>query len=182
MLSGTQGSSVIHGDTRLPQRFWEKASVRANGCWEWTGSTNYEGYGFYRLPGKTVTAHRIVFLSLVGPIPDGLQLDHVCHTNDSMCAGGPTCPHRRCVNPMHLEPVTVRENTLRGLGVGAKAAKRTHCPAGHPYGGDNLHLTPRGYRVCKTCNRERSRARRAEQRLILSGAACVLILVVATGV
>jgi len=70
-------------------------------CWEWQGSTNKNGYGITGLSGKNVLAHRAVYLEMVGPIPEGMQLDHLC-------------ANRICVNPNHLEPVTSHENQVRG--------------------------------------------------------------------
>ena len=92
----------------------------STGCWLWLGALR-EGYGLYstRRPKSTRNAHRVVYELLVGPIPSGLQLDHKCRV-------------RRCVNPEHLEPVTPRENVLRGEGVAAQHAKRVTCKNGHP--------------------------------------------------
>lgn len=82
-------------------------------CWRWTGVVTPRGYGMFR-DGKMRSAHRWAYESFIGPIPNGLQLDHLCHTDDHSCLGGDECPHRRCVNPAHLEPVTARGNSLRG--------------------------------------------------------------------
>ena len=89
------------------------------GCWVWQGSIGSNGYGRIRErrnggTGRNVKAHRWMYEQLVGPIPAGLDLDHTCHNADASCAGGPTCPHRRCVNPAHLEPVTNAQNAQRG--------------------------------------------------------------------
>lgn len=84
-------------------------------CWLWTGASDIKGYGrLRRRNGRGYhKAHRLAYEALVGPIPEGLVLDHVCH-NGSGCAGGDGCPHRACVNPAHLEPVTQRTNVRRG--------------------------------------------------------------------
>lgn len=124
-------------------------------CWEWTGSKNSGGYGnigiaFY---GHNV-AHRYAYELLVRPIPDGLQLDHLCR-------------NRCCVNPDHLEPVTNQENARRGLtgkATGAKARAKTHCPYGHPYDATNTHHTRAGTRSCKTCAGRPWRALRRAQK------------------
>lgn len=111
-------------------------------------------------------AHRVAYEDLVGPIPDDLCLDHTCHT--TACVLGNNCPHRRCVNPAHLEPVTSEVNARRGLTGRVGGAKRgaqlrakTHCPAGHEYDAPNTRWTPVGGRVCRRCVREKQRERRA---------------------
>lgn len=119
-------------------------------CWEWRGVIAPDGYG--RVPsaarhGLTTAAHRLVYARLVGPIPEGLTLDHLCR-------------NRRCVNPAHLEPVTMRENNLRSNGVGAIAARKTHCNHGHPLSGENLRMVKGKYgpvRDCIECRRRVSR-------------------------
>ncbi len=122
-------------------------------CWVWTGSkTRYDGngYGRTRVNGKKVVAHRAVYEALVGPIPAGMTLDHLCR-------------NRLCVNPAHLEPTTMQENFLRGASLLAAQAQQTHCKRGHPLEGGNLSITNKGRsRRCKTCHRERTRARRAK--------------------
>src|SRR5439155_25592866 len=112
-------------------------------CWMWTGSTDRHGYGQARQRERTFRTHRAVYELLKGPIPAGLTLDHLCRV-------------RRCVNPAHLEPVTNRENILRGVG-----PNRTHCPRGHPYDERNtFRYTYRGStrRNCRACTRARTRA------------------------
>lgn len=91
------------------------ASIRKaeNGCWVWTKRCQDSGYSQFVPYGRPVLAHRFAYEFFVGPIPDGLELDHVCHTHDASCPGGPACLHRRCVNPDHLEPVTPLENKRR---------------------------------------------------------------------
>jgi hypothetical protein len=120
--------------------------VTESGCWLWTGNTNNRGYGQLHPPGesnRTVLAHRVMYELERGPIPAGLELDHLCRV---------TC----CVNPAHLEPVTRSVNHVRGLSNTVHAAlqrAKTHCPSGHEYSGDNLYLF-KGYRACKTCRRK----------------------------
>ena len=85
------------------------------GCWTWTGRLDRYGYGTLSYRSQTCRAHRLAYQFVVGPIPAGLTLDHLCHTLDRSCAGGPKCPHRACVNPAHLDPCTQWENVQRGF-------------------------------------------------------------------
>lgn len=107
-------------------------------CWIWRGSTSTVGYGQFHVWGRLVTAHRFVYELYVGPIPEGLVLDHLCR-------------NRQCVNPAHLEPVTHRINILRGEGAGARNAAKEECPRGHPLTPENVRPSPRGFRRCSTC-------------------------------
>jgi len=94
---------------------------------------------------RYVRAHRYSYEAFVGPIPEGLTLDHLCRV-------------RNCVNPEHLEPVSLKENLLRGDSSPAHNARKTHCMRGHALSGDNLYINPgTGYRACRTCLRERAR-------------------------
>lgn len=129
-------------------------------CWNWTASLNSHGYGQFMaaLHGRHKRphpAHRVVYELLVGPIPEGLELDHLCR-------------NRRCVNPDHLEPVTRSENIRRGAGPAAtrnRRAQQTHCKrAGHPLSGDNLRIGSKGERTCRACRNEQKRTKRALTR------------------
>lgn len=130
----------------MEERFWSKVDA-VGPCWLWTAGTNPLGYGRYNLtwrngkPQGLVLAHRHAWQSLVGPIPEGLVLDHLCRVP-------------ACVNPDHLEPVTQAENIRRGYGYSAQCARRVHCPNGHPLDG----ALGNGRRYCLTCNRDRSLA------------------------
>lgn len=138
------------------ERLLARVVVRPNGCWEWTGSVSQDGYGGCGYKGKGgAKAHRAVYEELVGPIPQGMTLDHLCHTGDLSCRGGPSCLHRRCVNPGHLEPVSSEENSSRGV-----HGRKTHCPLGHPYSGANLKVGKNGGRYCVKCARDRAHSRR----------------------
>lgn len=129
-------------------RFWAKVD-KTDDCWLWTASTN-NGYGSISLGArKRVQAHRFAYELLVGPIPDGLELDHLCRV-------------RHCVNPAHLEPVTARENQLRSLSVSGINAAKTHCIWGHEYTPENTYIRPcDGGRDCRACRSRRDRDRRA---------------------
>ena len=145
------------GDPRLPERFWNKVRVLPNGCWEWTAFKAH-GYGRFRVgsyrngSARSVLAHRWAYQNLIGSIPVGLQPDHTCH-NGTGCPGGDDCPHRACVNVAHIELVTAQENVLRGSGVAAQQARRTHCPRGHAYDPVNTYLN-NGKRHCRQCRRQ----------------------------
>ena len=126
---------------------WQRI-VMVDSCWEWIGTTHKEGYGAIRVGGhgsKWVGAHRVMYELFRGKIPDGLTIDHLCRNT-------------RCVNPDHLEAVTMRVNVLRGFSPWAKNARKTHCLRGHELLGENLYLNPAGSRVCRTCVAANGRA------------------------
>jgi hypothetical protein len=140
----------------VEDRFWAK--VDAFGvCWEWTGTKTYDGYGTFRpqYDGVVNMAHRFAWETLVGPIPDGLELDHLCRNT-------------LCVNPDHLEPVTQAENNRRSYSVSGVNARKTHCKYGHEFTPENTYVQwnrGRQGRRCKTCHREsvNERARRRRE-------------------
>ena len=138
--------------------------LEGDGCWTWTGGLDSQGYGMACIHGESVRAHRVA-LRLVDDLPPGAGLvaDHVCHNRDLSCAGGPSCPHRRCVRPDHLALVTRDVNGRTGRG-GAAQAARTQCPAGHAYDGSNLRINSRGHRVCRVCEAAAQRRYRAKRR------------------
>jgi hypothetical protein len=108
----------VHGETTAPyeRKFWAKVDRCGDDeCWEWKGYVQSNGYGNFGQTG-TRLAHRIAYRLLVGPIPEGTVLDHLCHTRDPNCTDADDCPHRRCVNPAHLDPTTRRINIARGRG------------------------------------------------------------------
>ena len=138
------------------RRFWSKVSLDTpDSCWLWQGWRNRDGYGHYsHCEGGSKLAHVIAYRLQVGPVPKGKQLDHVCR-------------NRACCNPTHLEPVTARENVLRGIGFAARHAQATHCLHGHEFTPENTrfaNLADRKYprRSCRTCDRLSQQRRRAQ--------------------
>jgi len=140
------------------ERFWKK--VDKNGpvilhdlgpCWIWTGGKDYHGYGKFSIGswlnqrGKDIPAHRFAYEHMVGPIPEGAELDHLCRNHS-------------CVNPAHLEPVTHETNMQKGLAgkVNNPQTAKTHCPRGHLYD----YVNKQGKRECRICHREKTRIRR----------------------
>lgn len=138
----------------IEERVLSRYAVLENGCWEFTGGCNSAGYGVILPNGSDnpLRAHRVVYEILVGPIPEGMDLDHLCHNSDLSCEGGVTCPHRRCVNPSHLEPATRSENVTRGL----QRVRGTHCSEGHEFTPTNTYIR-RNSRECCVCRRTRNR-------------------------
>ena len=128
-------------------RLISHVAVTPAGCWEWTASLN-RGYARTDIMGRPKYVHRVTYEAFVGPIPDGLSLDHLCR-------------NAACVNPDHLEPVDHRTNVLRGAGPTAVNAAKTHCIHGHELTPENTRYAPNGYRACRACQRARHRASRA---------------------
>lgn len=116
----------------------------SSGCWIWQGPICRLGYGKVWFDGKNTSAHRVMYVLAKGPIPAGFDIDHLCKV-------------RSCCNPAHLEAVTHQENIRRG-DTGIVNRSKTHCPQGHPYSGENLHIRPGGGRRCKECNCIQARA------------------------
>lgn len=132
----------------LPLRFENKINKLDSGCWEWTANKGRDGYGHTTVNSRMCVAHRAVYEILIGPIPAGLTLDHLCRNTS-------------CVNPEHLEPVTIRENVLRSeIHFASINVKKTHCPQGHPYTKENTYIWHRR-RKCRICQNATSRKYRA---------------------
>lgn len=134
--------------------FQTKYTVAPNGCWLWNGGVASNGYTYYYVSGIKTGAHRFSYQMNVGPIPDGLTLDHLCRV-------------RHCVNPEHLEAVTLRVNILRGNGPAAIHARQTHCIHGHEFTVENTRIRHNKWRECRTCisaSTKRGNRRRSEKR------------------
>lgn len=138
------------------------AKIDATGeCWLWTGATQSRGYGSFGIDGKTHLAHRLAYRLFVGPIDDGLTVNHICGV-------------KRCVNPAHLEAVTVAENNAHARATGlapyptqaARNAAKTACVHGHPFTPENTYHGPSGRR-CRTCKRASDRRRMTPDSLPL---------------
>ena len=138
---------VFHPPTTLP-----------TGCITYEGARDPSGYGRI-LSGKL--AHRVAYEWLVGPIPDGLHIDHLCHTHDLACNLTTACPHRRCVRPSHMEPVEPAENTRRGR---TPNGGKPTCKRGHPWTPENTLIRADGYKKCRACARIRSVGERARAK------------------
>jgi hypothetical protein len=136
-------------EQRTIARFWSKIEPNSpvpeyapdlGPCWVWQGAPGENGYGYFWYDDKKRLAHRFSFELFIGPIPDGLTLDHLCRVT-------------MCVHPRHLEPVTDRVNILRGTGPGARNALATECAYGHPFDTENTYWYPNGDRGCRACIR-----------------------------
>jgi hypothetical protein len=146
--------------TPLDVRFWRHVD-KTDTCWNWTGAT-VRGYGQFsrdylknaegKWRTKTVRAHRHAYETLVGPIPEGLTIEH-------------ECKNRGCVRPGpgHCVPLTRGENSLAGEGPAAQNARKTHCAAGHEFTAENTHIRKEGHRECRACARDRARRYRSSK-------------------
>lgn len=134
----------------LAVRLWRRVE-KTDSCWLWTGTRLKDGYGQISVAGKNRYVHRIAYAIVIGPIPKGKCLDHLCRV-------------RHCVNPTHLEPVSIQENIQRG-DLWKVNGLKTHCRQGHPYSGENL-LMVSGERRCRTCVNANARKYRDQLRIL----------------
>ena len=146
MAKGVYDRSIKDGETR----FWSKVSIREGACWKWNGTHDKKGYGVFWNSNKLVMAHRYAYELLIGEIPNGKEIDHLCRNPN-------------CVNPKHLEPVPHIVNVRRGkIGTAHFNSFKTHCPHGHPYTKENTYMyrkaTGRQGRMCRVCLHRREQA------------------------
>jgi hypothetical protein len=149
-LHGSADIILVRRGWSVEQRF-DADIDRASGssCWIWRGPLDSSGYGMiYVSHGRFLRAHRYSYQRFVGAIPDGWDVDHLCRKP-------------ACANPAHLQAVTHAVNCLRGIGIHAQNARKTHCKHGHEFTPANTHRTPEGFRRCRACNRDKQRRRRA---------------------
>lgn len=142
------------------ERLFSDAEPEPNsGCWLWTGTqTSKDGHGIFQIrKGLRAVAHRVMYAAEIGPIPEGAVLDHLCRV---------PC----CVNPAHVEPVTQRENVLRGVGPSARRARQSECIHGHPLSGVNLLIAANGGRHCRACARAAERRYRMRRKALATEA------------
>lgn len=119
--------------------FWAKVAKTPGGCWIWQGTKYANGYGRFHVDNGEHLVHRLAYEWLVGTIPPGKVIDHLCR-------------NRACVNPSHMEIVTRIENVMRGISSPALKAKQQTCVRGHDLSGDNLYIRPDGHRECRECH------------------------------
>lgn len=158
----------ILGALELPPRFWHQVVLDVTGCWFWTGFTDEEGYGRFghsRTSRLTAFVHKLVYLYVEGPIEASQQIDHICHDAD-ICSAARRCPHRRCVNPGHLQATTPQVNVHRSGGPAALNLLKIECPQGHLYDDENTMYEGRKRR-CRTCRSEQLRRAQDKRRMRL---------------
>lgn len=142
---------LVNGENRKSFVFHLLNSISSKSeCWNWTGHVGKNGYAYTSYKGKATTAYRASWEHLVGPIPEGFEVDHLCK-------------NPRCVNPQHLEPVPPIVNNMRSNSPAAVCARKTHCVNGHEFNKENTKIISRKNgkydRRCKICHRNRERER-----------------------
>lgn len=158
------GGAVVKKNDEID--IWAQVFV-TDGCWHWLGVLK-NGYGVVNWNSRMWRAHRLVYELRIGAIPAGLQLDHLCR-------------NRSCVNPAHLEPVTNRENVLRGDGVTARNSKKTHCKHGHALAGNNVEARHGGGRECRECHLQRNRVCASLEAPPVTRALAIIVAALACG-
>ncbi|WP_194825692.1 HNH endonuclease signature motif containing protein [Nocardia sp. XZ_19_231] len=138
-------------NTTAEQRVQRAIQVDETGCWVWQRGKGSDGYGRINYDKVRHMAHRLAYETYVGAIPDGLVLDHLCR-------------NRACVNPAHLEPVTIGENLKRGTAPNYVTHREGVCRRGHPITGDNVERTSDGFTKCRECHKMGNRRRYAARR------------------
>lgn len=125
----------------LPDRILNNCEpIPESGCLVWLGKIERGGYGVAWWNGRQRLLHRVSYEVSKGSIPHGASLDHLCRV-------------RCCINPEHLEPVSIKVNILLGQGIAALNSRKTHCRNGHPFSEDNTYIYPSGDRSCRICGR-----------------------------
>lgn len=133
----------------IEKALWDKVTVTGF-CWLFEGWVDKEGYGYARFDLKAQRVHKLAYEQLIGPVPDGLHLDHLCRV-------------RHCVNPDHLEPVTPRENLMRGFTHARVNAEKSHCKNGHEFTPENT-LQDDKQRYCRACARDKQKRLNSPER------------------
>lgn len=146
-MSGNRWKNVTLEERLLAKIETGPMHTDGTACWNWTGAATRKGYGQVYRNGRRIQATHASYELYVGPVPEGLELDHLCR-------------NPRCINPLHLEPVTGRENLLRGNGWAGRNARKTNCPQGHEYTPANT-IMEGTTRRCRTCKNARAAADRA---------------------
>lgn len=161
-------AKLPHGN-RVPieTRLLRAIEIQPNGCWLFTGWLGKDGYGYMKVGDKKKFVHRLSYETFRGSIPKGHEIDHICH-NPKTCNLGKLCPHRRCINPDHLEPCLYAENhsaerANRSRNLSIINGSKTHCPKGHPYDALNTRVYGTS-RSCRECSNRYSKARARQRR------------------
>lgn len=153
----TRGYDLRREDVlHLKSKIQERLSIGGfDSCWEWKGTLNHDGYGIVFDGGKGRRVSRVMWVLHRGSLDGDITIDHLCR-------------NRACANPRHLQPVSNKENTLRGFGPTAENSRKEQCASGHWLDGDNLIVTPEGWRRCRKCRRIQTREAMRRSRAALA--------------